>query len=109
MWNKKSSSKFGDSLAIVLGTIAWEKSSESFPETPPLVERSLARSRGLDVVQPDKEAVMVDGGWATVETREIAAGDRSTRGGSTRHRSLSMLITEANVNHDRPGAGRRSR
>lgn len=27
-----------------------------------------------------------------------------SRGWGTRHRSLSMLITEANVNHDRPGA-----
>lgn len=33
----------------------------------------------------------------------MAAGDRSREWG-TRHRSLSMLITEANVNHDRPGA-----
>lgn len=75
MWNKEGSSKFGDSLAIVLGTIAWERSSESFPERlPPFAERSLARSRGLDVVQSDKEAVMVDGGWATVDKGNSSGG-----------------------------------
>lgn len=55
---------------------------------------------------------MVDGGWATVGKGNSSRGQESSGGGgggSTRHRSLSMLITEANVNHDRPGAGRQSR
>lgn len=51
---------------------------------------------------------MVDGGWAAVDKGNSSGGQES-RGVGTRHRSLSMLITEANVNHDRPGAGRQSR
>lgn len=54
---------------------------------------------------------MVDGEWATVDKGNSSGGQESRGEGGvgTRHRSLSMLITEANVNHDRPGAGRQSR
>lgn len=45
-----------------------KRTPKSFPEwLPPFAERSLARSRGLDVVRPDKEAMTMDGGWATVD------------------------------------------
>lgn len=40
----------------------------------PFAERSLARSRGLDVVQPDKKAMMVDGGWAAVGKGNSSGG-----------------------------------
>lgn len=65
-------------------------------------------------MQSDKEVVTVGLRGRGNGTEEIAAsGDgaaarvgkgREGGGSSTRHRSLSMLITEANVNHDRPGA-----
>jgi len=60
-------------------------------------------------VQPDKETMMVDEGWAMVGKGNSSRGQESRGEWYEAPVSLSMLITEVNVNHDRPGAGRQSR
>lgn len=47
----------------------------------PLEERSLARSRGLDVLLPDKKvAIMAERAWATVDSGNSGAGEEGEGG-----------------------------